>query len=49
MDHLFKKYLKGKSVRVGGDKDEEEEVKMEKFFALIRSFREFFFFLYKAI
>jgi hypothetical protein len=43
MDHLFKKYLKGKSVRVGGDKDEEEEVKMEKFFALIRSFRFFFF------
>ena len=29
-----------KSVRVGGDEEEEDEVKMEKFFALIRSFRE---------
>ncbi|XP_059440065.1 protein NIM1-INTERACTING 1-like [Corylus avellana] len=29
-----------KSVRVGGDEEDEEEAKMEKFFALIRSFRE---------
>ena len=40
---FFKKILEGKSVRVGEDEEEEEELKMEKFFALIRSFRESFF------